>query len=99
MRVTFLVGPGLAAAIVSGNCGENERDENKPKTFFDTCAPGGDACAPPFECLSVPQLTGTGYCTQACEETPDCPSWEATGHCAGHFQSQCSDGICNYGCE
>jgi len=83
-------------------CAEAEdfKDTNKPRTFFDTCEPGpAAACAPPFSCLEVSGLSGSGYCTQVCAQTADCPVWTATGQCAGHFQSQCADGVCQYGCE
>jgi hypothetical protein len=75
------------------------RDKNRPATFFDTCDPAAPKCKSPFSCLHNPELTGPGYCTQACTSDSDCPRWTATGHCAGPFQSRCGQGVCQYGCE
>jgi hypothetical protein len=85
----------LSACVVST---DDQRDRNKPPTFWHDCAPHQGTCAAPFECLPVPGLNGA-VCTLRCERTEQCPRWEATGHCAGSFQSSCADGICQYGCE
>jgi hypothetical protein len=92
MRVANMVW----GTVVLFACGDSAVDTNKPETFWDTCSEDASVCQEPFECLSVEQLQ---VCTMKCSETSECPRWEATGHCAGDFQSRCLDGICSYGCE
>ncbi len=82
------------------SCGDNEednRDENRPQTFFDACSEPTD-CAEPFQCLVTPERT-VKVCSLECESIADCPRWVATGHCAGDYQSPCVSGVCSYGCE
>jgi hypothetical protein len=90
---------GLAFFGVLGACGDDssQDDKNRPATFWDTCEVADD-CATPFECLAV-EGAKVRLCTKKCDETSDCPRWEATGHCAGDFQSQCLNGTCIYGCS
>jgi hypothetical protein len=33
-------------------------------------------------------------CTASCVTDADCPSWEATGYCAGPVRLACSNGSC-----
>jgi hypothetical protein len=71
-------------------------DENRPATYGDQCSGNGN-CAAPFECLG-PTDAGTYWpiCTVACTAVTDCPTWTATGHCAGPITPTCSKGICDY---
>jgi hypothetical protein len=86
------------AMLASCSAESDERDTNRPATFFYSCVPGDGACKAPFVCLSNPELTGA-VCTLSCEGDQQCPAWEATGHCAGSVQSQCRSGVCQYGCD
>lgn len=91
---------GSAILGLTAACGHSPswEDENRPATFWDSCKSDVDECANPFVCLEVEGLSGR-VCTLECSETAECPRWEATGHCAGDFQSQCVNGFCGYGCE
>jgi hypothetical protein len=86
------------ALLASCSAEDDWKDTNKPATFFYGCAPGDEVCRAPFVCLSNPELTGA-VCTSACEVDEQCPAWQATGHCAGFYQSACRSGVCQYGCE
>ncbi|MET0388667.1 MAG: hypothetical protein ABW321_22030 [Polyangiales bacterium] len=90
----------LLAGLALASCAQDEdwRDKNRPDTFWDSCTPAENSCAEPFTCLAVADLTAR-VCTKACESNEDCPRWQATGHCAGSFQSKCYEGTCAYGCE
>jgi hypothetical protein len=75
---------------------DDSRDRNRPPTYGDTCG-SNEECDEPFQCLdgpdggSVPQL-----CTRPCSSDSDCPTWTATGHCAGIRRSACLGGVCDY---
>ena len=90
----------VGLSVLVSTCGDDDwRDQNRPATFFDTCDPASPKCKSPFSCLRNPGRSGAGYCTLACTSDAECPSWTATGHCAGPFQSRCLQGVCQYGCE
>lgn len=99
-RMRRFIALGVTVWTLNGACGDDSsfEDRNRPATFWDTCEAGKDDCASPFECLEV-EGASVRLCTKMCSETSDCPRWEATGHCAGDFQSQCLNGTCSYGCE
>jgi hypothetical protein len=89
----------LFLCVSLSGCAEDEAmsDGQKPQTFFDSCQRDAE-CKAPFSCLQPRDLTAK-VCTQTCEETADCPTWVASGHCAGTYQSPCVEGVCEYGCE
>ena len=69
-------------------------DRNHPPTFGDRCDDDPEVCEAPFTCLFYDEWQ-VYFCSMRCETTSDCPSWVATGHCAGEFQSSCDEsGVC-----
>ena len=71
---------------------DDEDDENRPATFGDACHVA-DLCRAPFTCLDQPP--NGKRCTRSCASNADCPSWEATGHCAGPVRGVCGgDKLC-----
>jgi hypothetical protein len=86
-------------ATAQGGCSCDAVDPNQP-TGFGTPCDGGDACPAQFECLRVQPSpvvaspTGLQICTSRCSTDLDCPSWQATGFCAGFVQLSCYDGVC-----
>jgi hypothetical protein len=90
----------LVIAVLTGACGGSESDEdvNRPATFTQSCEIGDEICADPFVCLENPERMGT-MCTLSCSKDDECPTWQATGHCAGHAQSRCSSAVCQYACK
>ena len=99
MRCVIILGLlVLGSAIACGDDSPAPFDTNRPATFWDKCEVDSDDCAGSFECLKPEGWNGL-VCTKECDETSDCPRWEATGQCAGDYQSQCLGGICNYGCS
>lgn len=77
-------------------------DPNQPATFGRTCMEGDFTCQRPLECLAIaPSEPNAGFpqptlfkCSQRCDVDSDCPSWEATGVCAGSVQLKCAQGSC-----
>lgn len=94
-----VIAVSLTLLGLMGACSDDssENDTNRPATFWDTCEADADDCASPFECLEGEGWRGR-VCTMECSETSECPRWDATGQCAGDFQSQCVNGFCFYGC-
>ena len=72
------------------------RDTNRPPSFGTACEgdAGLDVCESPFTCMRNASFSGAMQCTLACDSDDDCPRWEATGHCAGPFQSRCEANVC-----
>ena len=91
----------VIALMASGACAdpaanEDWRDRNRPATYGDGCDAQAD-CASPFQCLEKPDGgLVSPLCSQHCTVAADCPTWTATGHCAGPRQSTCVGGVCDY---
>lgn len=81
--------------VASVACEEDEewRDTNRPDTFGDSCEVDAGTCGEPFQCVRDPSAQGD-VCSATCATDDDCPAWEAVGHCAGHYQAPCEDGVC-----
>jgi hypothetical protein len=83
-----------------GGCDCGAIEPNQPPGFGTTCTPQSDTCQAPLECLTIDPLPSEGppdiraICTSPCNLDSDCPSWEATGYCAGPVQLRCSNGSC-----
>ena len=82
-------------------CDCNAVDPNEPPTFGTHCEDDPGACAAPLQCLEVDPPLSAGpppppsfICTAPCTTDADCPTWRATGHCAGPVQLRCSRGSC-----
>lgn len=75
-------------------------DPAEPPTYADTCSEGDSTCAAPLQCFSVNVNRSGGppalayFCTAACTTADDCPTWTATGYCAGEVQLDCIDNVC-----
>jgi len=89
------------AEVAEGGCSCNAVDPHQPPTFGKDCSEDTNVCRAPFSCLSVQQPPSFGpaplprmLCTASCTSDADCPSWEATGFCAGHVMLSCADGVC-----
>lgn len=86
--------------LALGGCDCGAIDPNQPPGFGATCTPEDDTCQDPLECLTIDPPPSEGppqiraICTGACDVDSDCPSWEATGYCAGVVRLQCSNGSC-----
>jgi hypothetical protein len=95
--------------LAEGGCSCEGSDPNQPPTFGLPCGSndGGDTkpvvCAAPLTCLPVQgQFNGGGgppspqrvVCTTPCVTDSDCPTWEATGFCAGTVALTCVDRSC-----
>jgi hypothetical protein len=85
--------------IAEGGCSCDALDPNQPPGLGARCFGDASPCTAPFECLSVnpsPVLAASDRwsCTRRCSVDADCPSWQATGFCAGAVQLQCADGHC-----
>jgi hypothetical protein len=86
--------------VAHAGCDCDAIDPNQPPTLGDSCEESPDVCAPPLECLTIDvpssalPIAPPQVCTAACTTDDDCPSWEATGFCAGSVQLECSNGSC-----
>lgn len=86
--------------VGAAGCDCNAVDPNEPATFGDDCTENSEVCAAPLVCLEVDAPYSGGpslpvfMCTAACGSDADCPSWEASGYCAGEVQLACSRGSC-----
>lgn len=87
--------------IGEGGCSCDFIDPAEPPTYGDTCSEGALTCAAPLQCLSVPGVSTGGpppspdyFCTAPCNSVADCPSWTATGYCAGEVQLRCVANVC-----
>lgn len=87
--------------IREAGCDCGGTDPNQPATFGLTCSSDENPCEAPFKCLSIDTQASFGppgprrlVCTTACTRDADCPSWEATGFCAGEVSLRCSNGSC-----
>jgi hypothetical protein len=71
-------------------------DRNRPATYGSHCRSNAD-CASPFTCLGPPDA-GPYWpiCTLRCNAVADCPTWSATGHCAGPVTPSCDNAFCDY---
>lgn len=85
-----------------GGCDCDAIDPNQPTTFGEDCEQDASICEAPLSCLVLEQQSSIGppppqrnMCTQSCENDDDCPTWEATGYCAGPVRLRCgSEGSC-----
>lgn len=83
-----------------GGCDCNYVDPNQPAGFGVNCAADMTVCIAPLQCLPLPPIASVGppyqpyVCTQPCTTDADCPSWEATGFCAGPVSLHCAEGSC-----
>jgi hypothetical protein len=83
-----------------GGCDCNGIDPNQPAGFGITCSSDASVCQAPLRCLNIDPppseapLPPRSICTSACKVDADCPSWQATGFCAGPVQLKCSNGSC-----
>lgn len=82
------VGVLLLALLAFEGCSTGEADINAPATFGQPCNADASTCESPFVCLRTHTIGS--ICTMTCSSNDDCPSWTATGHCAGPFQSTCA---------
>lgn len=89
------------AEIAEGGCNCNATDPNQPPSFGSICEEGADTCEAPLACLAIDPPPSYGspvpqpwVCTAACDSDMDCPSWLATGYCAGEVHLRCSNGSC-----
>lgn len=90
------------AEVSDGGCDCDAIDVNQPATFGNDCEEGSDVCMAPLACLPIDYPPSYGgpvpqqpyICTTECGADADCPSWEATGYCAGSVKLRCSNGTC-----
>ncbi len=88
--------------VGAAGCSCDAVDPNQPAGFGRDCSQEADDCEPPLRCLAIDPPPSVGgplgpartICTAGCGNDGDCPSWEATGYCAGHVQLRCSAGSC-----
>lgn len=88
--------------VAQAGCSCDAVDPNQPPTFGNACSEGDQsACAEPLRCLGIdtpsspgPPVSQPFICTAPCSEDADCPSWQATGFCAGPVSLRCSGGSC-----
>lgn len=87
--------------VADGGCSCDAVDPNQPASFGVSCLEDASVCGAPLQCLSVDSVGGGGapplprsVCTSRCNVDADCPSWQATGFCAGPVQLHCSNGSC-----
>ncbi len=86
--------------VAEGGCDCNAVDPNQPPTFGIDCEEGSDVCQSPLACLPIDYPSTYGpipqpfICTSECSTDADCPTWEATGYCAGEVSLRCSNGTC-----
>jgi hypothetical protein len=93
-------GDWAVSEVAHAGCDCNALDPNQPATLGDKCEASPDACAEPLECLEIdnpsmgfPEPTPI-VCTARCATDDDCPTWVATGFCAGPVSLRCSNGSC-----
>jgi hypothetical protein len=84
-----------------GGCDCDAIDPAQPPSFGTTCSADASLCQAPLVCLPIDPATQGGapplirsICTSACRVDADCPSWQATGMCAGPVHLKCSNGSC-----
>jgi len=82
-------------------CACDAVDVNQPASFGLDCTENASVCTLPLTCLPVdatatfgPPPSPRSICTSACNVDADCPSWQATGSCAGPVRLHCSLGSC-----
>lgn len=86
--------------IREGGCDCDYVDPNQPLGFGTDCAADMTVCSEPLQCLALDAIVSAGPpyqpygCTLPCSSDADCPSWEATGFCAGPVELRCSTGSC-----
>lgn len=87
--------------IGDAGCSCDAVDPNQPATLGTDCAKDASVCAPPMRCLPVdapatfgPPLQRPQICTAPCTMDRDCPSWQASGFCAGPVTLRCSASSC-----
>lgn len=83
-----------------GGCDCDYVDPNQPSGFGVDCSGDMTVCSEQLQCLPLDPIFSSGpphqpyACTVACSSDADCPSWEATGFCAGPVELRCSGGSC-----
>ena len=89
------------AEVAEGGCNCDAVDPNQPARFGLACDQDASVCQTPLSCLAVqaPPSIGVPFpqpmiCTVTCAADADCPSWQATGFCAGEVQLRCVGGAC-----
>ncbi len=94
-------GEWQVAEVAQGGCSCDAVDPNQPATFGQDCMQDQSACQAPMACMAVQAPPSFGppapqpmICTAACRVDADCPSWQATGFCAGPVALHCADGAC-----
>jgi hypothetical protein len=87
--------------VGAAGCSCDAVDPNQPPTFGLPCTATASQCQSPLACLPIAPPPSYGppaepplICTSACNTDADCPSWQATGYCAGDVHLRCSDGTC-----
>jgi hypothetical protein len=87
--------------LAQGGCSCDAIDPSEPPGIGRSCTAGDTTCRSPLECLGIdtppsfgPPLGQPFVCTTHCVVDADCPSWDATGFCAGPVQLRCSGGTC-----
>jgi hypothetical protein len=95
--------------VAEGGCSCDGSDPNQPPSFGRPCdintagGPRADPtiCTAPLQCLPVQPPSG-GFppgpqpliCTAPCSTDTDCPTWQASGFCAGEVKLSCVSGTC-----
>jgi hypothetical protein len=89
------------AEVAQAGCSCDAVDPNQPPSFGLSCSAGGNECTAPLACLPIesppspgPPLEQRSICTSACSVDADCPTWQATGFCAGAVHLRCASGSC-----
>jgi hypothetical protein len=87
--------------VAEAGCSCDGSDANQPATFGLPCDADPTRCAAPLACLAVQAPFTAGppspqrlICTASCGTDADCPSWQATGFCAGEVVLTCASGSC-----
>jgi hypothetical protein len=86
--------------VAQAGCSCTAIDPNQPATWSQACEPSASDCQAPLECLQL-ETVDVGFpslprfaCTAACATDADCPTWQATGFCAGPVRLRCAGGSC-----
>lgn len=86
--------------VAQGGCSCDAVDPAQPPGFGTTCDRDPSICQAPLQCLSIDPPPSIGpplyrsMCTSPCTVDADCPSWQASGFCAGPVRLRCSNRSC-----
>lgn len=100
-RFTPRAGEWELTEVGDAGCSCDAIDPNQPASFGADCQADATRCTAPLRCLAVDPVESFGppgpipmICTAPCTADSDCPSWQATGYCAGPVTLRCSSGSC-----